>query len=109
MTLPDITHLQFFILGLLLDGERTGRQLREKLAEEGEDRTLAAFYQLMARLEDEKFVKGWYETKTVGSQPIKERRYRVTAAGARAYADVEDYYRNALASKRGRRTGFATN
>src|SRR5579883_1608293 len=27
MPLPDVTHLQFFILGQLMDGEQTGRQL----------------------------------------------------------------------------------
>ncbi len=109
MPLPDVTHLQFFILGQLMDGEQTGRQLREKLAEEGEEKTLAAFYQLMARLEDERFVEGWYETKTVGTQPIKERHYRITGGGAQAYASVQDYYREALASKRRFRPGLATN
>jgi hypothetical protein len=30
--MPDVTHLQFLVLTILLDGEKTGRPVREKLA-----------------------------------------------------------------------------
>src|SRR4051812_45081161 len=92
MPLPEITHLQFFLLVALLDGEQTGRHLRETLAEEGHKKSAPAFYQLMARLEDAKFVMGRYEQKVVEGQIIKERVYTITGAGQRAVADVRDFY-----------------
>jgi DNA-binding PadR family transcriptional regulator len=92
MPVPDLTHLQFFVLTSLLDGEQTGRHLREKLAEEGVRRSGPAFYQFMARLEDNRLVKGRYEQKVVEGQIIKERRYELTAAGVRALEQVRKFY-----------------
>ena len=50
--IPDITHLQFLVLGMLRGGERLGRTVRRSLARHGVARTGPAFYQMMARLED---------------------------------------------------------
>lgn len=93
MPLPDITHLQCFLLVALMGGEQTGRTLREKLASEGQLKSAPAFYQLMARLEDAKLVKGRYDQKVIGGQIIKERVYTVTGAGERAVSDVQEFYR----------------
>ena len=56
--MPDLTHLQFLVLGVLHAGEQPGRAVREALAEYGVRRTAAAFYQLMARLERDGLVDG---------------------------------------------------
>ena len=92
MPLPDITHLQFLLIAALLDGERSGRDLRELLEREGHRKSGPAFYQLMARLEDAKLVTGAYKQKVVEGQIIKERFYTVTGAGQAAYAAVRDFY-----------------
>ena len=92
MSLPDITHLQFLILAILMDGERSGRYIREQLAENGVHKTGPAFYQLMARLEDGNFVRGWYDQKIIDGQIIKERRYQVTGAGVKAWNHVRNFY-----------------
>jgi DNA-binding PadR family transcriptional regulator len=92
MPLPDITHLQFLLLAALMDGERSGRELREVLANEGERKSGPAFYQLMARMEDAKLVKGRYDQKVVDGQIIKERVYKVTGAGVGAFESVRDFY-----------------
>jgi DNA-binding PadR family transcriptional regulator len=92
MQLPDLTHLQFLVLTTLLEGEQTGRYVREKLAEEGQRKTGPAFYQMMARLEDNGLVNGWYDQKIVEGQIIKERRYKLTAAGVQAWEAVRDFY-----------------
>ena len=97
MPLPDITHLQFLLLAALLDGERSGRDLRELLGREGHKKSLPAFYQLMARMEDSRMVKGRYEQKIVEGQIIKERVYKVTGAGATACDDVRGFYSTRLA------------
>lgn len=92
MPLPDITHLQFLLIAALLDGERSGRDLRKLLEREGHRKSSPAFYQLMARLEDAKLVTGTYKQKVVEGQIIKERVYAVTEAGKVACAAVRDFY-----------------
>jgi hypothetical protein len=101
MPLPDITHLQFLVLTSLLDGEQPGRCIRDRLAEEGVRKSGPAFYQLMARLEDEKLVAGWYDEKVVDGQRIKERRYRITGAGTRACHQAYNFYHHAAARFQG--------
>jgi DNA-binding PadR family transcriptional regulator len=92
MPLPDITHLQFLILAILMNDEKTGRCVRKELAEQGVKKSGPAFYQLMARLEDSRFVKGWYEQKIVDGQIIKERRYKLTGQGRKAIEQVQEFY-----------------
>ena len=90
--LPQLTHLQFLVLGLLRQGEQPGRLVRGALAAHGVKRTAAAFYQLMARLERDGLIEGWYEQVTVGDQAVTERRYRLRPTGARLWTDARDFY-----------------
>jgi DNA-binding PadR family transcriptional regulator len=92
MNIPEITHLQFLVLGILMDGEQTGRYVRAKFAEAGHQKNGPAFYQFMARLEDAKFVEGRYDQKIVEGQIIKERIYKITGAGVSAWENVRDFY-----------------
>ena len=94
--IPEITHLQFLVLGMLHDAERPGRYLRRALARHGVRRTGPAFYQMMARLEDAGLVDGAYDQKIVDAQIIKERRYALTAAGAAAWASTRAFYSEAI-------------
>jgi DNA-binding PadR family transcriptional regulator len=105
--IPELTHLQFLVLTVLLDGERSGRQVREKLAEAGENKSGPAFYQLMARLEDAKLVAGWYDQKVVEGQIIKERRYRIEAAGASAWDQQQKFYAELAKTGRVKAAGVA--
>jgi len=97
MPLPDLTTLQFAVLLALGAVERSGKELRERLAKEGVSKTLAAFYQLMARMEDAKLVEGSYRRAEVAGQPVQERWYKITAAGIRAYNEAQAFYRSAPA------------
>jgi len=90
--LPDLTHLQFLILGVLRGDEQPGRVLRDALAGYGIRRTGPAFYQLMARLEKDGLVDGWYEQITVGDQAVTERRYRITADGKKQWNEARAFY-----------------
>jgi DNA-binding PadR family transcriptional regulator len=92
MRLPTLTHLQFLILDSLLGGERSGQEVRDALAAVKFHKSGPAFYQLMARLEDAKFVAGRYKQKTIDGQPIKERRYKLLAGGRRAHDETRDFY-----------------
>jgi DNA-binding PadR family transcriptional regulator len=93
MPLPNVTHLQFLVLTTLLAGEQPGRRVREELAEWGVPAGGPAFYQMMARLENAGFLEGRYDEKVVGGQRIKERYYRLTAAGRAARRGAEEFYK----------------
>jgi DNA-binding PadR family transcriptional regulator len=94
--IPEITHLQFLVLGMLREGERPGRTLRRALARHGVERTGPAFYQMMARLEDAGLVTGAYDQKIVDAQIIKERRYALTAEGEAAWSATRAFYSEAI-------------
>ena len=98
MPIPDLSHLQYLVLSCLSNGELSGRELRQLLAREGEKKSGPAFYQLMARMEDAKFVSGSYDQKVVEGQMIKERRYKVTALGMTACEHVRDFYAQRIAT-----------
>jgi DNA-binding PadR family transcriptional regulator len=93
--LPPLTHLQFLVLGALLDGEQPGRVVRESIARFGVTRSAPAFYQMMARLERARLVEGWYEQITVGDQAVTERRYRLKPAGAKLWEATRAFYARA--------------
>jgi DNA-binding PadR family transcriptional regulator len=94
--IPDITHLQFLVLGMLRGGDRPGRLLRRALARHGVERTGPAFYQMMARLEDAGLVAGEYEQKVVDGQIIKERCYAITRRGDTAWSSTRAFYHEAI-------------
>ena len=90
--LPALTHLQFLVLGVLLAEEQAGRAIRKAIAGYGVRRSGPAFYQLMARLERDGLVRGWYEPIVVGDQAVTERRYRITAAGVKLWDQTRAFY-----------------
>jgi DNA-binding PadR family transcriptional regulator len=94
--IPEITHLQFLVLGMLRDGVRAGRVLRRALSRHGVKRSAPAFYQMMARLEEAGLVDGTYDQKIVDSQIIKERHYAITARGTTAWTATRAFYDEAI-------------
>ena len=96
--LPSLSHLQFLALGVILSSDEPGRVIRDVVADYGVRRTGAAFYQLMARLERDGLIDGWYEPVVVGDQTVRERRYRVTAAGSRAWRQTRSFYETVAAA-----------
>jgi DNA-binding PadR family transcriptional regulator len=92
MPLPFLTHLQFLVLSMLKHDSHSGRFLRERLKEEKAEQSAAAFYQMMARLEEGRLVSGWYESSVIDGQTIKERKYEISPRGARAVKQSEEFY-----------------
>lgn len=105
--LPGITHLQFLVLGLLQGGEQPGREIRDVLVRYGVRSTTAAFYQMMARLERDRLVEGWYEQITIGDQAVTERRYRLRPPGERLWREARTFYASAPPGKTRRRLSDA--
>ena len=94
--IPEVTHLQFLVLGALRAGSRPGRAVRRALARHGVKRDGPAFYQMMARLEDAGMVSGEYDQKVVDGQMIKERRYTLTPRGESAWSATREFYTDAI-------------
>ncbi len=92
---PSLSHLQFLVLGRLMMGSATGRQIRGRLAEFSVKKSGPAFYQLMSRMEDSGIVKGWYQQQIVDSQIIRERHYKITAQGRASWRASSEFYRRA--------------
>jgi len=84
----DLSQLQLAVLNSLLSGELSGRDLRAALATHGWKKSSPAFYQMMSRIEDAGLAKGKYAQKVVGGQMIRERKYRITAPGRRAWDEA---------------------
>lgn len=99
-TIPEITHLQFLVLEALAGSDQLGRELRALLAAHGVRSSGPAFYQMMSRLEDAGLVEGAYDQRVVAGQHVKERRYRLTKAGARAVAETRNFYLDRLSARR---------
>ena len=91
-SLPALTHLQFLVLGVLGTDTSPGRTLRKALSAYGIRRTGPAFYQLMARMEKDRLVDGWYEQVTVGDQAVTERHYRIAPEGTRRWKEARAFY-----------------
>jgi DNA-binding PadR family transcriptional regulator len=96
--LPPLSHLQFLALGVILSNDEPGRVIRDVVADYGVRRTGAAFYQLMARLERDGLIEGRYEPIVVGDQAVRERRYRITPAGSRAWKQTRSFYETVVAA-----------
>jgi len=47
---------------------------------------------MMAAMEDANVVSGWYEQQVVDGQIIRERHYKVLAAGRKAWVECRDFY-----------------
>jgi DNA-binding PadR family transcriptional regulator len=101
--LPALTHLQFLVLGVLLSGQQSGRAIRQTIEQYGIRRSAPAFYQMMARLERDAMVDGWYEQVKIGDQAVTERRYRTTAAGSKMWERAYAFYQGVHVSVRERR------
>ena len=90
--LPEITHLQFLVLGSLRGGELPGLTIRRMLTDHGIRRSGPAFYQMMSRLEESELVRGRYRQKVTGGQTVTERRYEPTSAGSAAWEKTCEFY-----------------
>ena len=93
-----LTRLQFDIIDVIGAQRMSGRDVRASLAARGIKRTLAAFYQLMSRIEEGKLVRSELEQKVENGFTIKERIYRVTGKGVTAWNRTREHYLSAASA-----------
>ncbi len=98
MNLPELSHKQYAVLDCLRADELSGRELRARLGEAGFGKTRASFYQFMARLEDQKFVRVRRVPVEANGQTYYEHFYSLSGAGVAALNESDFFY----ASARGR-------
>ncbi len=91
MAIPKLSHLQFLVLSTLLREPKRGQEIRKQLAQFGVRKSGPGFYQLMARLEDAGFVSGRYRQEVIDGQIVREREYRIRAAGTTAWTQSRDF------------------
>ena len=97
--LPGLTHLQFAVLEVLGTARNvSGKELRKSLDGLGIKKSGPAFYQMMSRLEESKFVEGWYEQQIIDGQIIKERQYKITGSGITSFNHTRAFYSRPSAS-----------
>ena len=94
---PHLSHLQFLVLGTLLQGPRPGREIRAALRRFGVKRSGPGFYQLMARLEEATFVEGSYKQQVIEGQIIRERIYRLRVPGRTAWNQCRKFNETVIA------------
>ena len=96
MKVPELSHLQFLVLARLLTAEQSGAEIRADLKRFRVRQSGPAFYQMMARLEKAGLVDGWYTQEVIEGQIIKQRHYRVTAPGRRAWQECRSFYERTI-------------
>lgn len=99
MPLPSLTHLQYLVVSILVDGETSGPEIRKLMSAEKVNILRPAFYRLMSHLEKEGLAEGWYVQKTVKNQVIRERRYRITGHGKKCQREACMFYNMARSAK----------
>jgi DNA-binding PadR family transcriptional regulator len=90
--IPRLSHLQFAVIEVLGTATMRGKDLRKRLGERGISKSGPGFYQMMARLEEAKFVEGLYAQQIIDGQIIKERHYRITGRGNGALRETQKFY-----------------
>ena len=96
--MKSLSDVKFLVLTELMQGVRSGREIREELEKQSAKKSLAAFYQIMARMEDEGMIRGWYETKRIDDQTVKSRHYEILGSGRVAWEKQMELF-NTAASK----------
>ncbi len=96
MRLPEITPLQFALLSLLFDGEKTARQLRTELQRWGGPRAAATVSRLMSRIQYAAYVDSRPCNRPDHGRTVRECRYRLTDLGLIVWHDTRRFY-NAFA------------
>ena len=90
MKLPEITALQFVALGLLMVGDKSGRQLRDELSQWDGPGSSAGFSQLMGRMRQASYVR--IDRQGRSGQRFSECRYRVTDLGVMVWQAARGFY-----------------
>jgi hypothetical protein len=90
--LPRLTPLQFLVIRLLLDGRKTGRQLRRELGSWGAGMSKPAFSQMMRRLQVASLVRSDSVCEDSAGPPQRYCVYQARVKGLKRWRAASDFY-----------------
>ena len=100
MPLPVLTHLQYLVLTIILINtngnfpQLSGGGIRRHLKRRGLNKSGPAFYQMMKRIEREKWVVGQHEERKVRGYKIREKLYTITDKGYFEITEAYQFYQD---------------
>jgi DNA-binding PadR family transcriptional regulator len=90
--LPRLTPLQFLVIWLLLDGRKTGRELRRELGAWGAGMSKPAFSQMMRRLQVASLVRSDSVSEDSAGPPQRYCVYQARVNGLKRWRAASDFY-----------------
>lgn len=92
MKLPQLTHLQAFVIFVLKDRKVSITSLKTSLKEYKEAREGSNFNQLMNRLTEKKLVKRSMKTDVFNGKKKKINYFKATAKGTKLFRESIEFY-----------------
>ena len=90
--LPEMSGLQFLVVGLLFDGPRSGAQLRRRMKAAGVKIGPSSFSRLMQRMADANYLYAQTEKGPSGCRLVRPRQFEVTDLGVGIWRRVREFY-----------------
>jgi hypothetical protein len=92
MTKDRLTPLQYLAVGLLFTGEKSGREIREAIAQRGTRLDRAGLCRLMQRLVWQKSAVVRREERVIGGRVSRECYYRATSQGVERWQRTRAFF-----------------
>ncbi len=93
MHLPHMTPLQALTVNILFQGDLSSRLIQEELSLHGVRMQMPLVYRMLGRLELTEYVRGEYRKNLApDGKSIRERYYRVTESGMKAWHHTVSFY-----------------
>ena len=90
--LPEMTALQFLVVGLLFAGPQSGTRLRRRIESSGVKIGPPSFSRLMVRMEEKGYLYAACESTPAGMRYVRPRRFEATDLGVAVWRRVREFY-----------------
>ena len=97
MDVPQMTPLQALVVNILFEGELSSRRIQDEMDFLGVAMKMPLVYRLLGRLEMAEYIYGCYrQYQTPDGRTIRERHYRVSETGLKAWQETVAFYQKML-------------
>jgi hypothetical protein len=93
--LPEVTPLQFLVVGLLFEGPQGGEELRRRISACGVPLSPPGFSRLVDRMERLGYLQIFCQNGPRGCRRVFPRRFEVTDLGVAIWTQARDFYASA--------------